>query len=333
MCIRDRVSTQSTGKLKSSSLTKGNSDEGDTEVDRHSDEMTLPNRIGYSVHEQQTVNNNPHTREPSHPIEEAPYWDENEAKKNFVRSHRLFPVLFDFVNRYGETPPYDEGIVNQPRPHFPLDDFLASRGIDRESLDEEDPKTEEFVNQVEDLKDKYDEELQKLDRVCDEFCARLSGLLHEQSHLRPINDKEAHFKILGIQQKFEFVKSQLRQNVCNNIVALEKQFFHRKKRRALPKEASKILSQWFFEHLNDPYPSEEEKSYLAAAGGLTITQVNHWFGNKRIRYKRKCLEQEQKRGGLQDDMMGYPDSPPHQAMPAPTAVQPSPRMTRSKSRQ
>jgi hypothetical protein len=288
--------------------------------------MTLPNRPGYSVEHN-------HQREPQQHIEESTqYWDETEAKKAYVRTHRLFPVLFDFVNRYGETPPYDDSIIAAQRPHFPLDEFLSSRGIDRESLDEEDAKTEEFVSQVEDLKEKYDEELQKLDRVCDEFCSRLTTLLQEQSHLRPINDKEAHFKILGVQQKFEFVKSQLRQNVCNNIVALEKQFFHRKKRRALPKEASKILSQWFFEHLNDPYPSEEEKSYLAAAGGLTITQVNHWFGNKRIRYKRKCLENEQKRGGNHsDDMMGYPDSPPsHQPIAPP---QPTSRVTRSKAKQ
>jgi len=25
--------------------------------------------------------------------------------------------------------------------------------------------------------------------------------------------------------------------------------------------------------------------------------VNNWFGNKRIRYKRKCLEEEAKRAG------------------------------------
>jgi len=279
--------------------------------------MTLPNRAGYTV--QQHKEAATHQEEP---MASFPYWDELEAKKNFVRSHRLFPVLVDFVAQYKETPPYDDSFTQLPRPHFPLDEFLISRGIDRDSLDDEDAKTDEFLTHVEDLKEKYEEELDKLDRVCAEFCSRQESLLREQSTIRPISEKEVTFKILGIQQKFEFVKSQLRQNVCNNIVTLEKQYFHRKKRRALPKEASKILSQWFFEHLNDPYPSEEEKSYLAAAGGLTITQVNHWFGNKRIRYKRKCLEQEAKRG---DEV--YPEPPVAQQ------GSPSPRLTRSKSRQ
>jgi hypothetical protein len=63
---------------------------------------------------------------------------------------------------------------------------------------------------------------------------------------------------------------------------LQKQYNQaRKKRRTLPKKATESLSQWFFDHINDPYPSEEEKAVLAAQGGLTITQVNNWFGNKR----------------------------------------------------
>lgn len=48
--------------------------------------------------------------------------------------------------------------------------------------------------------------------------------------------------------------------------------------------------------MNDPYPSDEEKMMLASHCGLTLNQVNNWFGNKRIRYKRKCLEEEAKRG-------------------------------------
>lgn len=42
---------------------------------------------------------------------------------------------------------------------------------------------------------------------------------------------------------------------------------------------------------------------LASLCGLTLNQVNNWFGNKRIRYKRKCLEEEAKRGKiLQQEM-------------------------------
>jgi len=42
---------------------------------------------------------------------------------------------------------------------------------------------------------------------------------------------------------------------------------------------------------------------LASLCGLTLNQVNNWFGNKRIRYKRKCLEEESKRGKIQQQGM------------------------------
>jgi len=238
-----------------------------------------------------------------------------QARKNYIRAHRLLPISIEFMTtckKEGITPSAEmfSFMADTPQPgslDFTLDDFLISQGIetsDRE--DNDDPEKvsnaerEEFLYKLEQLKDKYNEELEKLNRVCAEFCSRMFNLLREQSTLRPLSDQETQMKLHAIQQKFDYVKNQLRQNVCNAIVSLEKQYNHqRKKRRALPKKAAESLSNWFFEHLNDPYPSEEEKSILAAQGGLTITQVNNWFGNKRIRYKRKCLEEEAKRAGIE----------------------------------
>ncbi len=115
--------------------------------------------------------------------------------------------------------------------------------------------------------------------------------------------------------------------MCNAIVLLQKHYNQvKKKRRSLNKKATEVLNTWFFNHrthpllfdvvclvhhidirsssssswtafaVNDPYPSDEEKMMLASHCGLTLNQVNNWFGNKRIRYKRKCLEEEAKRG-------------------------------------
>jgi len=124
-------------------------------------------------------------------------------------------------------------------------------------------------------------------------------LMRDQASIRPVTDHEIQLKISGIQQKFDYVRNQLRQNVCNAILVLQKQYHQSpKKRRSLPKKATEQLSTWFFDHLNDPYPADEEKTLLAASGGLTMSQVNNWFGNKRIRYKRKCLEEETKRARM-----------------------------------
>jgi hypothetical protein len=238
--------------------------------------------------------------------------EEIQARKNYVRTHRLLPHIVEFMTtckKEGLSPAaealaYLTETIQTPHIDFGLEDFLVSQGIDtgsgdEEMLEEKSSERDEFLFRLEQLKEKYNEELEKLNRVCSEFCSRLFALLREHATIRPVSEQEIQLKLHGVQQKFDYVKSQLRQNVCNAIVALEKQYNHtKKKRKALPKKAAEVLSNWFFEHLNDPYPSEEEKSILAAAGGLTITQVNNWFGNKRIRYKRKCLEEEAKRNNF-----------------------------------
>lgn len=75
----------------------------------------------------------------------------------------------------------------------------------------------------------------------------------------------------------------------------------KRKRRPLDVEALAILGKWWEEHINEPYPTEEDKAVLAASANLTIVQVNNWFrcvsrallvsplptSNKRVRSKRK----------------------------------------------
>ncbi|KAL0486693.1 homeobox-like protein [Acrasis kona] len=68
----------------------------------------------------------------------------------------------------------------------------------------------------------------------------------------------------------------------------------KKKKKNFQKETSDHLNLWFFNNLHDPYPSDEVKKALAAQTNLSLSQVNNWFGNKRIRYKRRMLEQGKK---------------------------------------
>lgn len=231
--------------------------------------------------------------------------EEMVTRKQFIKYHRLLSPMVDlltYCKKEGIIPPIatDTDVQASRMSDFGLDDFINSQGIELSPLYTEDQKKnqerQEFVEKLEQLKMKYNEELEKLNRVLSEFCTRAVAILQEQSQFRTVTELETHLKVLGIQQKFDYVRNQLRQNVCNAILVLQKQYNQmRKKRRTLSKRATEGLTNWFFEHLNDPYPSEEEKSMLAAHGGLTITQVNNWFGNKRIRYKRKCLAEENKR--------------------------------------
>jgi hypothetical protein len=68
----------------------------------------------------------------------------------------------------------------------------------------------------------------------------------------------------------------------------------KKKKKNFQKDTSELLNNWFFSNLHDPYPSDEVKKQLAAQTNLSLSQVNNWFGNKRIRYKRKMLEKSRR---------------------------------------
>jgi len=221
--------------------------------------------------------------------------DELASRKSYVRSHRLLPSAVEMLaqsKKEGIIPPIEPVSLygDAPQPgtiDFGLDDFLQAQEIDTNpNLPYEDAQKNdernEFLYKLEQLREKYKEELDKLNRVCNEFCTRMLTLLRDQSTTRPVHEQEIQLKINGIQQKFDYVRNQLRQNVCNAILVLQKQYHQSpKKRRSLPKKATEHLSNWFFDHLNDPYPADEEKSLLAASGGLTMSQVNNWFGNKR----------------------------------------------------
>jgi len=58
----------------------------------------------------------------------------------------------------------------------------------------------------------------------------------------------------------------------------------------LDSTATIFLEQWFHAHLPEPYPSETEKQALMIRTGLSLIQLNNWFGNKRIRFKRKLQQ-------------------------------------------
>jgi hypothetical protein len=48
----------------------------------------------------------------------------------------------------------------------------------------------------------------------------------------------------------------------------------RKRRGNLPKDATRVLRQWFDEHLDAPYPGEEVKNQLCMRTGLQMSQVS-----------------------------------------------------------
>ncbi|XP_060599223.1 pre-B-cell leukemia transcription factor 2-like [Ruditapes philippinarum] len=55
------------------------------------------------------------------------------------------------------------------------------------------------------------------------------------------------------------------------------------KSRQLNSYAVEVMTEWYDRHIDNPYPTDEEKLALADMGGLSLSQVKAWFANKRNR--------------------------------------------------
>lgn len=53
--------------------------------------------------------------------------------------------------------------------------------------------------------------------------------------------------------------------------------------RMLNAEATNILSRWYHEHVQYPYPNDQEVDELSRVTGITGRQVKKWMANKRVR--------------------------------------------------
>ncbi|PRP77197.1 Pre-B-cell leukemia transcription factor 1 [Planoprotostelium fungivorum] len=221
---------------------------------------------------------------------------DQRMQRSLTRTHRLLQPINSIVlalKKENAMPLPTADPQDYTENNFGLEVFLAAQGInpemskmDKANMSEE--ERTEFIAELDSIKFRYGKELERLTQLCNEFTNRT---LKEM--VRVITEQETNLRVLAIKQKFDYVRNQLRQQVYNNIISLAKNYNQIKpKRRTLPKKASEMLSEWFYAHLNDPYPSEEEKIMMAAHIGITLTQLNNWFGNKRIRYKRRCLDAE-----------------------------------------
>jgi len=57
----------------------------------------------------------------------------------------------------------------------------------------------------------------------------------------------------------------------------------KKQKHFLSQNSVQLLKEWFYEHLDHPYPSADQKESLSKSTGLTYLQVSNWFTNTRKR--------------------------------------------------
>ena len=62
-----------------------------------------------------------------------------------------------------------------------------------------------------------------------------------------------------------------------------------------------LLDLWFTEHVDVPYPSQEEKEAFASLCGMNTKQIATWFTNRRARFKKKALAKAEQKQHPNDD--------------------------------
>ncbi|EXJ95459.1 hypothetical protein A1O1_00581 [Capronia coronata CBS 617.96] len=97
-------------------------------------------------------------------------------------------------------------------------------------------------------------------------------------------------------------------------VGMDTETRNRRRRGNLPRQITDILRAWFHEHLDHPYPTEEDKQAFMARTGLTIAQISNWFINARRR-QLPALRHARDRGALNPALEYDPDQVRRQHQP------------------
>ncbi|CAD6193113.1 unnamed protein product [Caenorhabditis auriculariae] len=131
----------------------------------------------------------------------------------------------------------------------------------------------------------------------------MSETLRTQKRLRPIDHQDMLNAEASVQQRFTDACNILRDEIASKLLVLRRDTEQAgRKRRNFDKRTTDILQSWFHEHLDRPYPNDEEKTKLAKQCGIKVSQVNNWFGNQRIRNKH----QGKKSSDDLSDQPGFP---------------------------
>ena len=126
-----------------------------------------------------------------------------------------------------------------------------------------------------------------------------SSLYQHQNNVRFTSMADVHaLKKKGSQEKRKVEETisankenseidQAQPNLKNVSVMKSEQDYQPMKRRRhnepLNYMALQVMNNWYETHLDNPYPTKEQKEYLAEQGGISVSQVKSWFANKRNR--------------------------------------------------
>ncbi|KAI1726721.1 PBC domain-containing protein [Ditylenchus destructor] len=153
-----------------------------------------------------------------------------------------------------------------------------------------------YEDSLKQLREFYSLEMRKCDYAMRELCYEAVNTLKDHNMYRPISNSDENKLHKRIESRFSQVKLEIKSYTCEKALTMRSRIMDtRRRRRNFSKASTSILNEYFYAHLANQYPGEEIKMQLAQQCGMTVGQVSNWFGNKRIRHKRKSPKAEMER--------------------------------------
>ncbi|UJR22508.1 hypothetical protein I4U23_025559 [Adineta vaga] len=252
--------------------------------------------------------------------------------KELITNHPIFPLLTMVYQKC-------ELATITPQPLDSLDDdiieFIKQLNKEQFQYGGSNDEIDNFMIQAIQVLRFHLLEIDKVHELCDNFCQRYITLLKDKMSLDLFTDdckseEEEEGESLINDEDIKPIYSSPHQIQLNRSLSISEgtnenfesdtyeeteekvKATHRLKKRGIfPKSATSLMRTWLFQHLSHPYPSEDEKKFLAQETNLNILQVNNWFINARRRIVQPMIDQSNRAATMGTEYYNYTTNNPY----------------------
>lgn len=105
----------------------------------------------------------------------------------------------------------------------------------------------------------------------------MTTFFRDQPQCIPMDQEKIESIAQSFRERSQYIHLELKTNVAETVDCVQKAILEKsskRRKRNFSKQASEILNEYFYSHLDSPYPCEEVKSKLATQCKITVGQVS-----------------------------------------------------------
>ncbi|GMT07056.1 hypothetical protein PENTCL1PPCAC_29230 [Pristionchus entomophagus] len=147
----------------------------------------------------------------------------------------------------------------------------------------------EYKYQLQAIKIKHTKMLEELEQSRSQTERLVDNMVEMQILFRPISKEDHRRMIETSNSRYSCAEEAIKKSTVNAVMLINNKCLDaRRRRRNFTKETTDVLTRWFHDNIEHPYPTDAEKNELAIECNITVQQITNWFGNRRVRQKRQA---------------------------------------------